>query len=60
LYKDNNTTRRSTVTGVSSNGDLSTAAVFEKEAQALQEELENMQKILHERMKRYQSLSPKE
>jgi len=59
LNKDN-TTRRSTVTGVSSNDDLSTAAVFEKEAQALQEELENMQKILHERMKRYQSLSPKE
>jgi len=52
--KDNVPQRRHST---NENGGQSSAAVFEKEAQALQEELEQMQKTLQERMKRYQALS---
>ena len=58
LYKDSMQRRHSDHgNGQSTNSNTSTAAVFEKEAQALQEELEQMQKTLQDRMKRYQALS---
>ena len=52
--KDNIPQRRHST---NDNGGQTSAAVFEKEAQALQSELEQMQKTLQERMKRYQALS---